>query len=182
MCSIHEHSTLECGNPYTGKTTSLYWDGPQIVITRASLPWTSPPYRPSSWKTNVAISSFNENVWISIKIPVKFVQKGPINNIQALVHIMAWCRPGAKALSEPMMVGLPMHTCVTRPQWVESWLSADYVESHDLTNDDIVHRPTQVLLGHSELTHRGMPDYLTSTNIFKTLRKSPISWNHPVRN
>ena len=31
---------------------------------------------------------------------------------------MAWRRPGDKLLSEPMMVRLPMHTCVTRPQWV----------------------------------------------------------------
>ena len=27
----------------------------------------------------------NENVWISLKIPLKFVLKGPINNIPALV-------------------------------------------------------------------------------------------------
>ena len=31
---------------------------------------------------------FFENVWISIKIPLKFVAKGPINNIPALVQIM----------------------------------------------------------------------------------------------
>ena len=30
----------------------------------------------------------NENVWISIKIPLKFVPKGPINNIPALFPIM----------------------------------------------------------------------------------------------
>ena len=35
---------------------------------------------------------FNENVWISIKISLKFVPKGPINNIPALVKIMAWRR------------------------------------------------------------------------------------------
>ena len=44
-----------------------------------------------------------ENIWISIKISLKFVPKGPINNIPALVQIMAWRRPGAKPLSEPMM-------------------------------------------------------------------------------
>ena len=60
------------------------------------------------------------NMWISLKIPLKFVPKGPINNIPALVHIMAWCRPGDKPLSEPMMVRLPTHICVTRPQWVNS--------------------------------------------------------------
>ena len=38
---------------------------------------------------------FNENVWISIKISPKFVPKGPINNIPALVQIMAWRRSGA---------------------------------------------------------------------------------------
>ena len=46
----------------------------------------------------------NENVWISIKISLKFVPKGPINIIPALVQIMAWRRPGAKPLSEPMVV------------------------------------------------------------------------------
>ena len=62
----------------------------------------------------------NENVWISIKISPKFVPKGPINNIPALVQIMAWRRPGDKPLSEPMLVSLPTHLCVTRPQWVNT--------------------------------------------------------------
>ena len=38
---------------------------------------------------------FNENIWISIKISLKFVSQGPINNIPALVQIMAWRRPGS---------------------------------------------------------------------------------------
>ena len=46
----------------------------------------------------------NENVWIPIKISLKFVPKGPINNIPALV---------------PVMVRLLTHICVTRPQWVK---------------------------------------------------------------
>ena len=61
---------------------------------------------------------WNENVWISIKISLKFVLKGPINNIPALVQIMACRRPGDKPLSEPRMVRLSTHICVTRPQWV----------------------------------------------------------------
>ena len=60
----------------------------------------------------------NQNVWILLKIRLKFVPRGPINNIPALVQIMAWRRPGDKPLSEPMMVNLPTHICVTRPQWV----------------------------------------------------------------
>ena len=68
---------------------------------------------------NICKSIFlNENVWIPIKISLKFVPKGPINHIPALVQIMAWRRPGDKPLSEPMMVGLPMHICVASPQWV----------------------------------------------------------------
>ena len=58
----------------------------------------------------------NENAQISIKISLKFVPKGPINNIPALVQIMAWRRSGDKPLSEPMMVSLPTHICVTQPQ------------------------------------------------------------------
>ena len=60
----------------------------------------------------------NENVWIPIKISLKFVPKGPINNIPAMVQIMAWRRPGDKPLFEPMVVNLPTHICVTRPQWL----------------------------------------------------------------
>ena len=66
---------------------------------------------------------FNENISISIKISLVFVLKGPINNIPALVQIMAWRRPGDKPLSEPRMEGLLTHICVTRPQWVNPLLS-----------------------------------------------------------
>ena len=59
----------------------------------------------------------DENVIILAKISQKFVPKGPINNIPALVQIMAWRRPGAKPLYEPMMVRLRILICVTRPQW-----------------------------------------------------------------
>ena len=60
----------------------------------------------------------NENIWIPIKISLKFVPKGRINNIPALVQIIAWRRPGDKPLSEPMMVSLLTHIYVTRPQLV----------------------------------------------------------------
>ena len=65
----------------------------------------------------------NENVWISLKIPLTFVPRRPINNIPALVQIMAWRRRGDKPLSEPMLIFVPTHICVTRPQWVNDILS-----------------------------------------------------------
>ena len=61
---------------------------------------------------------FNENCCILIKFSLKYVRKGPIDNNPALVQIMAWRRSGDKPLSEPMMVSLLTHICVTRPQWV----------------------------------------------------------------
>ena len=60
-----------------------------------------------------------ENVWIWIKISLKFIPKVRINNIPSLVQIMAWCRIGDKPWSEPMMVNLMTHICVTWPQWVK---------------------------------------------------------------
>ena len=45
-----------------------------------------------------------ENIWIPIKISLKFVPRGLINNNLALVQIMAWPHPGDNPLSEPMMV------------------------------------------------------------------------------
>ena len=70
---------------------------------------------------------FNENVWISITISLKFV---PINNIPELVQIMAWRRPGDKPLFEPMLVGSVTHICVTRPQRVKEHGSRSYF--HDV--------------------------------------------------
>ena len=81
-------------------------------------------------------SFLNENIRISTKNSLKFVPKGLINNIPALVQIMAcrlvrakplsalflimaWRRPDDKPLSEPMLVRSLTHICVTRPQWVK---------------------------------------------------------------
>ena len=62
----------------------------------------------------------NENVWISLKISPKFVPRVRINHIPALVQIMAWRQPGKKPFSEPILVSLPTHICVTRSHWVNS--------------------------------------------------------------
>ena len=75
----------------------------------------------------------NEKVWISIESSLKFVPKGPINNIPALVQIMAWRRPGDKPLSETMMVRLLTHICVTRPQWVNATCKHSLLEVIILT-------------------------------------------------
>ena len=72
----------------------------------------------------------NENVWILIKVSLKFVPKGSIDNISALVKIMAWRRPGDKPLFEPIMVSLPTHICVTQPQWVNSLTAGDAAWHH----------------------------------------------------
>ena len=41
-----------------------------------------------------------------MQMSLKSVARGPINNIPALVQIMAWRRSGDKPLSEPMMAYL----------------------------------------------------------------------------
>ena len=51
------------------------------------------------------------------------VPMGPINTIPALFQIMAWRRPGDKPLYEQILLSLPTHICVTRPQWEKSVLS-----------------------------------------------------------
>ena len=45
----------------------------------------------------------NEKFCILIDISLKFVSKGQIINIPALVQIMTWHRIGDKPLSEPML-------------------------------------------------------------------------------
>ena len=70
------------------------------------------------WQKNIFKYIFlYENCHIKIKISLKCVPKGPINNEPALVQIMAWCLFGTKPLSEPMMAYFT-DTYVTQPQWV----------------------------------------------------------------
>ena len=52
---------------------------------------------------------------ISIKISLKFVPKGPINNTPVMVQI--------KQLSEPMMISLLTNMCVIRPRWINDFQS-----------------------------------------------------------
>ena len=123
----------------------------ELVYSAGSIPWLlktwhckEPGYQQSwYWPTSAGISSLsirkintlrlrqnrchfqwiflNENVRISFKISLNFVPRSAINNIPALVQIMAWCWPPDKPLFEPMMFSLLMHIYVTRSQWVKCW-------------------------------------------------------------
>ena len=46
----------------------------------------------------------NEKFCILIWISMKFVPTGPIDNKEAVVKVMAWCRIGNKPLPEPMLI------------------------------------------------------------------------------
>ena len=104
------------------------------------------------------IFSWKENVSISFKISLKVVPKGRINNITALVRIMAWRRPGDKSLSEPMMVNLLTHICVTRPQWVNNYRTRKWVWKC-LQND-----------GHS----------VSPYNVFSIRNSNASQWRHKL--
>ena len=103
----------------------------------------------------------NENVWIPIKISQKFVPKDPINNIPALVQIMAWRRPGDKPLSEPMVVILPTHICVTRSQWVNSFESY-HVRFLHWCIEQSIHSPGARSLNDLRAYNRGRTDNITT--------------------
>ena len=114
----------------------------------------------------------NDNLWISIKISLKFVSRGPINNIPTLIQIMAWRRPGEKSLSETMMVSFLTHICVTRAQWV-NLLST-------------IHH-TRYMFGHHLLTsklmmisivHYSVQDvYYIFADQITLFKMTEISWN-----
>ena len=74
-------------------------------------------WRRDKMAANYQTTFSNAFFWMKIYNSLKFVPKGPINNVPALVQIMAWRRSGDKPLSEPMVVSLLAHICVTRPQW-----------------------------------------------------------------
>ena len=106
---------LRCEYRWSGGLCQKGWLWPLVINTLR------PRQNGRHFPDDIFKSIFlNENVWISIEISLKFVPRGEINNIPALVQKIAWCRPGDKPLSEPMMVRLPTHICVTRPQWVNT--------------------------------------------------------------
>ena len=77
--------------------TELYWSFHRVNSLR-------PTQNRRHFADDVFKCNFmNENVWIPNKISLKFVHEGPINNISALVQILARRRIGDKPLSEPMM-------------------------------------------------------------------------------
>ena len=73
----------------------------------------------------------NENARIWLKKSLKFVPKVLINSIPALVQIMAWHLSGNKPLSEPMMLSLLMHICITWPQWIKVYISKLIAYQHN---------------------------------------------------
>ena len=78
----------------------------QPVLFRIAVPTT--PAQTVSWSIPIITddifkSIFNESVWISITISLKFIPKGPIDYKSALVQVMAWHRTGEKPLPESML-------------------------------------------------------------------------------
>ena len=74
---------------------------------------------------------FNDNLWVSIKMPLNFSCKGTNNTIPSLDQIIAWRRSGDKPLSESMMARFQTHICVTQPQSVNTvsyWLTAPHCQ------------------------------------------------------
>ena len=97
--------------------TALALHQQKFIPQRKVLPSIINTLRPRQIGRHFADDTFkriflNENVIILIQISLKFVPKGPINNIPVLVHIMAWRRLGDKPLSEAMMVSLLTHICI----------------------------------------------------------------------
>ena len=54
-------------------------------------------------KDDIFKSIFNESVWISIAISLKFIPKGPVDYKSALVQVIAWHRTSEKPLPESML-------------------------------------------------------------------------------
>ena len=107
--------------PLTGKRKLLFFSDPSVYFYWQVFNTLRPRQDGCQFPEDILkCISLIENIWISIEISQKFVPKGPINNIPALVQIMACRRPGNKPLSEPMIISLLTHICVTRPQWVKN--------------------------------------------------------------
>ena len=115
----------------------------------------------------------NENVWIEIKIKItEIVPKDWINNMPALVQIMAWHRPGYKPLSEPMMVRLLTHICVAQPQWVNLIICVGW---YKMFKCNVHHAPATI--GNIDQANRAQGDLLL-LHVATVARQT--MWNQPL--
>ena len=60
----------------------------------------------------------NENDWMSIKISLKFIHEGPIDNKSVLVQVMAWRRQATSHYLNQCWPSFLTHICGTRGRWV----------------------------------------------------------------
>ena len=93
----------------------------------------------------------NENDRIAIQISLKFAPDSPIdNNPPLIILIMAWLRIGNKPLSEPMMISLLTHICVTRPRWVRAVV---VLARFIMAADELVKAEAIIHISISKLVH-----------------------------
>ena len=80
----------------------------------------------------------NGNVWISLKSSPKFVPQAPIDNIQALVQIMAWHRLDDWTNDAKVT---DAYICVTRPHlviiWNACWLHVFFMSENSIIVETI---------------------------------------------
>ena len=76
---------------------------------------------------------------------------------------MAWRWPGDRPLSEPVMVRLLTHICVTRPQWVNSIQNRGYIYMYIYIHTYIhtcIHTKSTVLYHMGQVTKLQLSCYL----------------------
>ena len=118
-------------------------------------------------------------LWFLIKISLKFIPKGLVNNIPALVQIMAWHQPGDKPLSETMMVRLLTYICITQPQWVNGHKHDDNLAWKHFLHFWHSARPwPPVYSPHKEPIMRGVDAFLSVSlnRLNKLLNKLSRGW------
>ena len=109
-CGKSENSAVSTG--------SVNWTFVSMIAFQLLTYWDQDKKNGRHFSKNILTCIFlNRIVWNPTKISFKIFPKYIIKNIPAVFQIMAWRRPGDKPLSEPKMVRLSTHICVTRPQW-----------------------------------------------------------------
>ena len=99
---------------------------------------------------------FNGNIWLLNDLSLEFVSKVQLNNIPTLFYILTWRPPGDKPFSEPVMASLLTHICVTRPLWINLFLSSSLTCPKDFC---------ETTAGEI-LTHDTWWDHVASNNLF----------------
>ena len=129
LCTQHPHIPAP---PYTFYRISLFWR--RIGFAIELIHWGRDKMDAISQTPFSSTFSWMKMLEFRLKFHWSLFPRAELTIFQHWFQIMVWRRPSDKPLSEPMMVSLATHICVTRPQWLNEHIANAHLDRRYFDN------------------------------------------------